>query len=64
MNFVSVDIEEAEKVVGKTATWTSPTGTKISGKISALHGRKGAVRALFEKGMPGQSLGSKVEIKN
>ena len=56
--------EEATKVVGKTATWTSPGGTQISGKISALHGRKGNVRVIFaEKGLPGQALVQKVTIK-
>ena len=56
--------EEAEKTVGKTATWTSPAGVKISGKISALHGRNGAVRAIFsEKGLPGQALGQKIKVE-
>jgi ribosomal protein L35AE/L33A len=35
---------------------------KIKGKIQALHGSKGAVRALFEKGMPGQAIGGKISI--
>ncbi len=56
--------EEAQKVIGKTATWTSPAGKTISGKISALHGRNGNVRVIFaEKGLPGQALGQKVTIK-
>lgn len=56
--------EEAKVAVGKTATWTSPAGAEISGKISALHGRKGNVRVIFaEKGLPGQALGQKVKIK-
>ncbi len=58
--------EEAKKFIGKTVTWTSPgkNKKKISGKISALHGRKGKVRALFpEKGLPGQALGQKIKIE-
>jgi ribosomal protein L35AE/L33A len=56
--------EEAEKVIGKTASWTSPSGTVIKGKISALHGRNGAVRVIFEeKGLPGQALGTKIQIE-
>ncbi len=56
--------EEAQKVIGKTVTWTSPAGKKISGKVSALHGRKGNVRAIFaEKGLPGQALGQKVVVE-
>jgi len=56
--------EEAEKAVGKTVTWTTPTGNEIKGKISALHGRKGNVRAIFsEKGLPGQALGQKIKVE-
>ena len=56
--------EAAAKVVGKTVSWTTPTGKIIQGKISALHGRKGSVRAIFtEKGLPGQALGQKVKVE-
>ena len=56
--------EEAEKVIGKTVTWTSPAGKELKGKVSALHGRKGNVRAIFsEAGLPGQSLGMKVKVE-
>jgi len=55
--------EEAEKLVGKEVTWTSPAGKKIKGKISAPHGSKGVMRAIFEKGLPGQAVTTKVEVK-
>ena len=56
--------EEAEKSIGKTVTWKTPTGNEIKGKISALHGRNGNVRAIFaEKGLPGQALGQKVKVE-
>ncbi len=54
--------KEAEKFVGKGVEWTSSTGKKISGKISGPHGNKGVVRAIFERGLPGQAVLSKVEI--
>ncbi|MFH1275526.1 MAG: 50S ribosomal protein L35ae [Candidatus Woesearchaeota archaeon] len=55
--------EEAGKAIGKTVTWTSPAGKVIEGKVSALHGRNGNVRAIFaDKGLPGQALGQKVQI--
>lgn len=61
---VADSTEEAEKVIGKEVVWTSPSGKEIVGKISALHGRNGNVRAIFaEKGLPGQSLGTKILIK-
>ncbi len=54
--------KEAEKFVGKEVVWTSPAGKKIIGKISAPHGNKGLVRAIFEKGLPGQAVTTKVEV--
>ncbi|MBI2043941.1 50S ribosomal protein L35ae [Candidatus Pacearchaeota archaeon] len=56
---------EAEKFVGKTVEWTSPGKKKkiIAGKIAAPHGNKGIVRAIFEKGLPGQALTTEVEVK-
>jgi len=59
----SVSKESAGKLVGKTVTWTSPAGKQIKGEIKASHGNKGAVRALFETGMPGQSVGQKVVVQ-
>jgi len=55
--------EDAEKFVGKEVSWVSPAGKIINGKVSALHGNKGLVRAIFEKGLPGQAVTTKVEIK-
>jgi len=55
--------EDAMKFVDKKVIWKSPAGKEIEGKIAATHGTKGVVRAIFEKGLPGQSIGTKVEIK-
>ncbi|MBD3263386.1 50S ribosomal protein L35ae, partial [Candidatus Woesearchaeota archaeon] len=55
--------DSAEKLVGKTVIWESPAKKQIKGKITAPHGNKGSVRVLFEKGMPGQSFGAKVNIE-
>jgi len=54
--------EEAGKFVGKDVVWTSPAGKKIKGKISSAHGNKGIVRAIFEKGLPGQAKNTEVEV--
>ena len=56
--------EKAEKLVGKQVSWSSPAKKVISGKVAAAHGSKGAVRVIFEKGMPGQAIGSSVSIKD
>jgi len=55
--------EEATKLVGKEVSWTSPAGKIIKGKVSSAHGNKGVIRAIFEKGLPGQSVTTNVEIK-
>jgi large subunit ribosomal protein L35Ae len=55
--------KDAEKYVGKDVSWKSPAGKIINGKISAAHGNKGVVRAIFERGLPGQALTTKVEVK-
>lgn len=60
-----VDKEQASKLVGKTAVYTCEGKAKkeIKGTVSSIHGNKGAVRVLFEKGMPGQAIGGKISIK-
>ena len=51
--------EKAEKLVSKEVIYN--TGKKdIKGKIASTHGNKGAIRAIFETGMPGQCLGKPV----
>ena len=57
------DKVEATKLVGKEVIWKSPAGKIIKGKIAASHGNKGAVRAIFEIGLPGQAVGTEVEVK-
>jgi len=54
--------EKAGELVGKKVVWKSPADKEIKGEVRAVHGNSGAIRVLFEKGMPGQSVGSKVEI--
>lgn len=52
---------EAANLVGRKVAW--PVGErKIRGKIVALHGERGLVRARFRKGLSGQALGTRVEI--
>ena len=54
--------EAAEKLVGKTVSWESPAKKQIKGTILAPHGNSGAVRAKFEKGMPGEAIAATVKI--
>lgn len=55
--------KDAEKFVGKDVEWKSPAGKVIAGKIAGAHGNKGVVRAIFEKGLPGQAVTTEVSIK-
>lgn len=57
------DKKKAEKLVGKKVTWKTPTGKEIAGKVAAAHGNSGVVRVIFEKGLPGQALATKVKIE-
>jgi len=57
------DKEKAKELVGKAVVWTSPAGKELKGKISAVHGNSGAVRAIFSSGMPGQAVGGKVKVE-
>ena len=55
--------EKAAELVGKAVVWKSPAGKEIKGKVASAHGNNGAVRVIFEKGLPGQSFSTKVEIQ-
>ena len=55
--------KEAAGFIGKEVIWKSSAGKEIKGKISSAHGNKGLVRAIFEKGLPGQAINNEVEVK-
>jgi len=52
---------EASRLIGRKIAWKGGKN-KIVGKIVALHGKKGLVTARFRKGVPGQALGTPVEL--
>jgi large subunit ribosomal protein L35Ae len=58
------DRAEAKQSAGKEVVWKSKAGKEIKGKISDAHGNKGLVRAIFEKGLPGQAVTDEVEMKS
>ena len=51
--------EAAIKLVGKETKWVSKGKEPkiIFGKVAAPHGNKGAIRLIFERGLPGQAVG-------
>jgi len=58
------DKEKAKSLLKKAVIFRPEGRNKkeLKGIIKALHGNKGSVRAYFETGMPGQSIGKKVEV--
>ncbi|MFH0798273.1 MAG: 50S ribosomal protein L35ae [Candidatus Woesearchaeota archaeon] len=55
--------EKAAKMIGKEVVWKSPAGKEIKGKVAAAHGNSGVIRVIFERSLPGQSIGTKVSLK-
>ena len=56
------NIEDAKKLIGKPVIWKSIGKKETQGKVSQTHGSKGSVCVLFEKPLPGQCIGNKLEI--
>ena len=54
--------EDAEKLMGKKVVWKTPSGNAINGQISKVHGKKGGVLVKFERGLPGQALGTAMDV--
>ncbi|MBI5253721.1 MAG: 50S ribosomal protein L35ae [Euryarchaeota archaeon] len=48
-------------LTGKKVVWKTQTGKTITGKILRTHGSR--LLAKFAKGLPGNAVGSEVEIK-
>jgi ribosomal protein L35AE/L33A len=55
--------KEALSLVGKEVEWKSPSGKAIKGRVTSVHGNKGLMRGVFEKGLPGQAINGDCEIK-
>ncbi len=54
---------EASKLIGKEIKWKNPAGKKIKGKIIDVHGTNGNVKVRFNKGLPGQAIGTEISLK-
>ena len=55
--------EKASELLKKSLSWKTSSGKEIKGTILKEHGKKGAVRVKFERGLPGQAIGTKVKIE-
>ncbi|MFT7615774.1 MAG: ribosomal protein L35AE/L33A [Candidatus Woesearchaeota archaeon] len=54
--------EDATKLVGKATDYKTSSGKIIKGKVASAHGNSGAIRSIFETGMPGQAIGTTITI--
>jgi len=54
--------DKASKLIGKKVS-VKLDKKSVEGKIGSTHGNKGALRAVFTQGIPGQALGHKVQIE-
>ena len=51
----------AGKLVGQKVTWSNGN-SKFIGKVMGAHGRNGIVRVRFPHGVPGQAIGTLVQL--
>jgi large subunit ribosomal protein L35Ae len=51
----------AGQLIGRKVVWKQGKN-RFVGKIAGFHGKKGVVRVKFLKGVPGQALGTTVEL--
>jgi len=62
IQFAGVDsAARAGAFIGQKVVWKGEN-KRLVGKIVGFHGKSGAVRAKFKKGVPGQALGTTVEL--
>jgi large subunit ribosomal protein L35Ae len=62
VQFANVDsAAQAGRLMGQKVVWKGEN-KKLIGKIIGFHGKNGVVRARFKKGVPGQALGTTVEL--
>ena len=52
---------QSGQLIGQKVLWKGEKKKRI-GKIVGFHGKNGAVRVKFKKGVPGQALGTIVEL--
>ena len=62
IQFANVDsAAQAGRLLGQKVIWKNENKKHI-GKIVCFHGKNGVVKVRFKKGVPGQALGTTVEL--
>ena len=52
---------KAGQLIGRKVIWRGEK-KQLSGRVVGFHGKNGAVRVKFKKGVPGQAIGTTVEL--
>ncbi len=62
IEFVNLTAETpTENLIGQKVSWKNGT-SELNGRIVGYHGKNGVVRARFKKGLPGQAIGTTVQL--
>ncbi len=61
VEFTGLSAAQAGQLLGKKVRWKS-SKKDIVGKIVGFHGKNGALKVKFKKGVPGQALGTNIEL--
>ena len=62
IKFIDIDsVSQAGPLMGQKVVWKGANKMFV-GKILGFHGKKGVVRVKFRKGVPGQAIGTTVEL--
>jgi large subunit ribosomal protein L35Ae len=54
-------VAQTGQLIGKKVVWKG-VNKNLTGKIVGFHGKNGVLRARFKKGLPGQAIGTTVEL--
>jgi ribosomal protein L35AE/L33A len=63
IEFQGIPKSDAGKLVGRKVAWKSGKSCML-GHVISLHGKNGMVRVRFKHGVPGQAIGTMVELYN
>ena len=63
IEFNNMNTTSTGRLVGQKVVWVNGK-KRFTGKIMGLHGRNGVVRVKFARPVPGQAIGTTVELKS
>jgi ribosomal protein L35AE/L33A len=63
IEFKGIPASDTGKLIGKKVAWKSGKSLML-GHILSIHGKNGMVRVRFKHGVPGQAIGTDVELLN